>query len=132
MGKWKVTSILLVLLAVAGCTQEQGDKIDKGMADANAIGDALQEITEGPVGDMLPSGVKSTMQVLGVAAATALGIWQQMRAKVVKQTASAVLAGIERLPRERKKETKAAVKAEMDERNIYTKANAVVDKLKTS
>ena len=128
------SAVLMTVLffGCPGCTQDQVDKIDKAATDANTIGSAIDDIASGPAGDLLPPGVTAAVKGAAGAAAVAFGVWQQMRGRVLKQTGSALVAAVEGLPSEHQKQVKAAVKAEMKDREIYSKANAVVDKLKAS
>ena len=133
------TATMIILSAAAmtalfcgcpGCNEQQSDDIDDLAADANAIGKGLQEFAEGPAGDLLPPAVRRIMQMLGIGAAAAYTIWRQMQSKTVQQTGSAVLAAIEKLPENQRQDVKAAVKDEMISREIFSKANAIVDALK--
>ena len=134
------TAAIIILSAAAmtalfcgcpGCNEKQTDDIENLAADANAIGTGLQDLADGPVGDMLPPGVRRLMEMLGLGAAAAYTIWRQMQATRAKQAGSAILAAVDKLPGTKDSgvqgEVKKAVKTEMIGREIYSKANAIVD-----
>jgi hypothetical protein len=122
--------IAAVCCLLTGCTAEQIDRADRAVADANLIGGGVVEFVTGPAGALFPPIVRTIAELLGLSLAGALAVWQAIRAKLLKQTGAAIVNAIESLDPGEKLLVKEAVKAEMKEREIYSKANAVVDSLK--
>jgi hypothetical protein len=125
--------LAFVLLAGPGCTDEQLARIDKGVADANTAAQGVAEIAEGPAGGLIPDQVKIIMQLLGVGAAVAFGLWQKIRASGILlknadlvTTIRAVVDGID-ASGAAAEDVKVAIKNVMEKRHVYDTADAVVD-----
>jgi len=123
--------ILLFALLLCGCTPEQAENVDNALGDVNSVAEGLSEFADGPAGAWIPGGVRDALVIAGLSAASALNVWQRVRGKLVQQTGSALVMAIEGLPEPDGRKVKAAVKAEMVERGIYSRSNKVVDGLKT-
>lgn len=122
-----------VLLSGPGCTDEQLAKIDKAVADANQAAQGIAAIPDGPAGALIPDQIKIIMELLGVGAAVAFGIWQRIRASglLLKNadlvtTIRAVVDGID-ASGEKAEPVKVAIKSVMEKRHVYDTADAVVD-----
>lgn len=127
----QITMILVFVLLLCGCTPEQAESVDHALADVNGVAGGLSDFAESEGGAWLPGEIRSGLVIAGLCATSALSVWQRVRGRLVRQAGSAVVAAIEGLPEPDKDKVKAAVKVEMVKREIYSKANEVVDRLKT-
>ena len=128
---------LLCVVLLTGCDQKQIGKADQFFSDANSWGDLLRLIPETPAGVILPPVIRLIMEILGVTAAAALVIWQQIKHKLTKKTLTAVTKGVQQLDDKSRQEVKDLVEAEMVELAkesgmLYRKMNAEVDRAKAS
>lgn len=69
--------------AAGGCNEEQLLRVDKAVADVNTIGQGVAAIPDGPAGALVSPDVHFIMELLGIGAAAAYGIWQRIRASGV-------------------------------------------------
>jgi len=132
--------VVLCLLApatVGGCSEEQLQRIDRVAADVNQAGQLVSDVTRSPAATLLPPEVRSIMELFVLGVTAALAVWQRIRASGLlsmlqdhKLTGAAIVAAIEKLPPKPQAEAKAAIKNEMQERECFRTANAVVDELK--
>jgi hypothetical protein len=125
--------LAFVLLAGPGCTDEQLAKIDKVVTDANTAAQGVAQIPAGPAGSLIPDEIKIIMQLLGVGAVVAFGIWQKIRASGLLEknadlttTIRAVVDGID-ASGAAADEVKVAIQSVMEKRHVYDTADAVVD-----
>lgn len=127
------TWILLAVVAMVatGCTVDQSESIDKALIDVNGVVDGLSEFASSEGGGWLPSEIRTGLVVASLALSSGLTLWQRVRGKLARQTGSAVVTAIEGLPGDDRTKVKAAVKVEMVNREIYSKANVIVDTWKT-
>lgn len=135
MTKWILFAILSAAMLV-GCDDGfmQADKIVQDVSD---IASGAQAILESPAGLMIPPEWK-LYGALGVALANGLVItWQGWRNRQMKNTAKAIVQGIERTSDLDKatSEVKSNIAEEMRKLGgdkFYAKANKIVDRLKIS
>jgi hypothetical protein len=132
MGITRFLMVLAVCCILTGCTARQIARADKGLADANIVGTAVTDLVSGPVGALLPPALRMVLELGAALAAAAVLAWQQIRGKLLRQTAAAVVQAIEGLDPGEKMLVKDAVRAEMRDREIYSRANAVIDSLKVT
>jgi hypothetical protein len=118
---------LLALCTGGGCNEETLKKVDQAVQEVNAV---AHTVTASPATSFLPPEVRILMEILGIGASLAFALWQRLRASGLLSTGAAIVHAIEKLPRELQDQVKPAVKAEMQDREIYGKANAIVDQLK--
>jgi hypothetical protein len=135
VGFFAVWSVVLafVLSAGAGCTEEELARIDRGVADANTIGQGIAAIPDGPAGALIPPEVRIIMELLGVGLAAAFGIWQKIRASGLLSknadlvtTIRAVVDGID-ASGSKAEPVKVAIQNVMQKRHVYDTADAIVD-----
>ena len=127
-----------VLLAGTGCTDQQLAKMDKAVADANQVAQGVAEIPDGPAGSLIPPQVQLIMELLGVGAAIAFGLWQKIRASGVLAknadlvtTIRAIVDGID-ASGAAAAEVKSTIKTVMEKRHVYDTADAVVDEMRSA
>jgi len=80
-----------------GCTESQLEQGDAIVRDVNNIGQAIDQVASGPAGALIPPQVRQIMQLLGIGAAAAYGIWQKIRADLAKQDTRGVIASVDTL-----------------------------------
>lgn len=139
----KVGFLCVVLAAmlfgvIGGCNEEQLLRVDKIVADVNTAGQGVAAIPDGPAGALIPVDVRFIMELLGIGAAAAYGIWQKIRASGVlaeKQdlsvTLKAVVDAIDTTGGEPAENVKANVLAIATQRHIYDIADTVIDDHRT-
>ena len=94
----RIAIIMAVCFLLAGgCTEGQLDRGDAIAADVNSVGQAIGQVADGPVGDLLPPGVRQIMQLLGIGAVAAFGVWQKIRGDLAKQDTKGVIASVDTL-----------------------------------
>ena len=138
---WIVVSASVLL---AGCTQEQLSRIDRGVSDANQVAQGVSGLAQGPAGLIMPPWVRGLLELMGLVGASAVVVWQQLRKSgIFEQLQNVTAAGktivqaIEELPEDQAKIVKEAVGDKMQETAAkaadltYDGMNAVVDSLKT-
>jgi hypothetical protein len=129
-------SLFVLLATVAGCTAQQVAKVDKALADANAVGSSLRDAVEGPAGDLVPVPIGSILVTAAIVAQAALLWWRQNKYKLLKTSAGAVVQAVETLPPEAANDVKGAVALQMNTiaaqtpTLTYAKLNTVIDSLK--
>ena len=120
----------------AGCEEQQLERADQIVTDANSIVAAGGAILQSPAGALLPPG----FQLYGAAgiaiASVLLNAWQKVRANLMVKTTKAIVKGIESVERETKSNPtnpiKVAIRQEMITAGVYDKGNQLVDQLKVS
>jgi hypothetical protein len=134
---WLVVSAAL-LCGAAGCTLEQLERADRAAADANAVGEAITQISTGPAAAIIPPELLQVLLLLGVGLETAVVIWQKIRAaKMLEKnqdlsvTIKAVADAIDQAAPQAAADVKAQVLAVMMQRRIYDRADRVVDANRT-
>lgn len=146
MRRWFAMLILSLGLSLAilpGCSEEQLSDVDKALADVNSVSEGLSDFARGPAGAVLPPMVRTLMELLGIGAAAALGVWKQIRHNVTKDALKAVVSGVESVSDGTNDVDEAAVKVVKDKvadamkrvsakkvTVTYAKLNAEVDKAK--
>jgi hypothetical protein len=138
----KIGFLCVVLAAMlfgtaGGCNEEQLRRIDRVVADVNTAGQEVAAIPDGPAGALIPAEVRIIMELLGIGAAAAFGIWQQIRASRVLERNTdlsvalrAVADGIDQAG-ESGQNAKAQIMAVMMQRRVYDTADVVVDEHRT-
>jgi len=125
-------------LWTGGCTPEQIGQADQVLADANAVTTGVVEFVQGPAGVIFPPVVRTIAEILGIALAAALALWQQIKHKLTKKSLTAVVKGVERLDDETKVTVKDEIRKLMDSQAAasktvtYARLNAEVDRAKAS
>jgi hypothetical protein len=139
MGKIK-TIVFSGLVAAAllftpgGCSPEQLTQADKTMTDVNEIGRAVDQFVASPAGNTLPPVIRMIMELLGVGALAAFGIYKQIRlgqvqgkSDQVSLTLRAVADAVDKLTPSVAKAVKGQVREVMDDRQIRSLADPIVD-----
>jgi hypothetical protein len=126
--------VALLGLAGSGCNIEQLEKVDRIVADANTIGGGIAAIPDGPAGALIPREVVIIMELLGIGAAAAYGIWQRIRASGILErnadlsvTLKAVVDAIDKTGGQEAENVKANVLALATRRRVYDVADAIID-----
>ncbi|MCU0916910.1 MAG: hypothetical protein MUC88_20470 [Planctomycetes bacterium] len=129
----------LALFTVPSCTDEQLQRADRVFADANAIGRGVAAIPDGPAGVLIPPDVRCILELLGVTGAAALVLWQKIRSSKILErkqdlavTLKAIVDGIEQSGIRGRDAVKPAIAEVMKDRDIYGRANAIVDQYKAA
>lgn len=128
MKTWILAAV--VVMVATGCTVDQNESIDSGLKDVNSVADGLSDFAKSEGGGWLPGEIRTGLVIASLCASSGLNLWQRVRGKLVRRTGSAVVAAIEGLPGPDRGKVKSAVKTEMISREIYSKANVIVDQLK--
>lgn len=123
-----------MLFGVAGgCNEEQLRRVDQAVADVNTAAQGVAAIPDGPAGALIPPEVAIIMELLGIGAAAAYGIWQKIRASGVlarnadlSVTLKAVVDAID-ASGTAAEDVKTNIQAKMIERHVYDTADAIVD-----
>jgi hypothetical protein len=124
----------LVTLFALGCEEQQLERADRIVADANSIISAGGAILQSPAGALLPPG----FQLYGAAgiaiASIILNSWQKVRANLMTKTTKAIVKGIESAETKQNPSNpiKVAIGNEMRAAGIYDKGNLIVDQLKVA
>jgi hypothetical protein len=132
----------VVLLGVAGCTQEQLAKIDKGVTDANEIAAGIGGLGTGPTGALMPGWVQSTLAAIGIVGGLALVTWQQLRNSglleklaTLTSTSKAIVRGVDEAAKanpDAVAKVKAEILTEMQRKGIELEARQTVRDLKAA
>jgi len=122
--------VLSAAMLFAGCTEQQLASADRAVADANRVAQAAKETAQGPAGPLIPVEGRAVLELIGILGAVGFTTWQQIRGKLLKRTAAAIVQAVEQLPPEIAGPVKDEVKVQMLSREIYTRANPIVDQLK--
>ncbi len=127
---------LLCASLLSGCTEEQIDQGEQILTDANSVAEGLSDFADGPAGVLLPPGFRAAVELVGISAAAALGVWQKHKHRLTKDALRAVAAGVENV----KASDSMIVKSEVHQAMVqlardrpgvtYAKLNAEVDKAK--
>ncbi len=135
-SKFLLLPLTLLLLAAPGCSQEQLRKADGLFDKGKQAGQGLQDAAHGPASPLIPAPVQDGMELAGLGLLAAYGIWQRIRASNLLErkddltvTLKAVVDGIDTVPKQAEP-IKAEIKQIMKDREIYSRANAIVDSLK--
>jgi len=124
---WLVVSAAMLF---AGCTERQLASGDRAVADANRVAQAARETAQGPAGPLIPVEGRAVLELIGILGAVGFTTWQQIRARLLKRTAAAIVQAVEGLPSDQAGPVKDAVYRQMQAREIYRRANPIVDQLK--
>jgi L-serine deaminase len=126
------------LFTAGGCNPEslrdpnQYQNLDHALQDANSLLDGLNHLADTPAGAAIPAPVRGALELLGIAGASALGLWQQLRKSRVTKTAQAIVQAVEELPATTQRQVKSLVKDQMIQQGTFSQSNKVVDELKAS
>ncbi len=129
-------STLFLLFLAAGCSQEQLASIDHAIADVNQVGQAAAQIATGPAAPLIPDPGRIILGLVTLGATITYGAWQKIRASKLlerKQDLGITLKAIVDAVQEAGDQAdpvKSQVKMIMQDREIYSKANAIVDEYK--
>lgn len=132
--------LVAMLFGVAGgCNEEQLRRIDHAIADVNTATQGIAAIPDGPAGALIPREVTIIMELLGVGAAVAFGVWQKIRASGILErsedlsvTLKAVVDAIDKTGGQEAENVKANVLAIATTRHVYDTADAVIDEHRAS
>jgi hypothetical protein len=140
MSKSKKAIALSVVVAAAlvltpgGCSPEQQQQADQAAADANTAGQALKDLAESPAGSLIPPQVRIIMELLGIGAMAAFGVWQKIRGAQAQGTSDklsvtlrAVADAIDQSAPTAANVVKGNVKRVMDDRQIRRMADPIVN-----
>jgi len=91
-----VTIIMLMVILIGGCDEQQLEQIDPIVRDANDIVTAIGELLESPPARaFLPPDIQ-VYGAVGIALASiAVNGWQKVRGTLMKKTTKAIVRGIE-------------------------------------
>jgi hypothetical protein len=140
----KVGFLLVVLAAMlfgsaGGCNEEQLRRVDRAVADVNTAAQGVAAIPDGPAGALIPREVVMIMELLGLGAAAAFGIWQRIRASGLLErnadlstTLKVVVDAIDLTGGEPAEAVKANVLETATTRHVYDTADAVIDEHRAS
>jgi len=136
MSKW-IFFTILSLVTLIGCNEQQLERIDQSVQDANNVAGGVQAVIESPAGQMIPPDLR-IYGLLGVQLVSGLVIaWQEWRNQNMKKTTKAIVKGIEQSNNPEKitsaTEVKSNIADEMMKQGgekFYARANKIVDKLK--
>lgn len=132
MGKVKLTLVFVLVLVFAaftpgGCNEDQLHQADQTMADVNAMGTIARDIAQSPAGQAIPPPIRFIMELLGISAVAAYGIWQRSRRNGLSTTLRAIADGVDTAPTEASDQVKQRIKQVMDIRQIRSLADPIVD-----
>ncbi len=130
-------TLVTLLVGALGCTDQQLASIDHAVTDANTAAHGISAVAQGPAGAILPPQVRIIMELLGIGATAALGIWKWLQASgLLKKnqdlvmTLKAVCDGVSASGK-KADPVKAQIKQIMLDREVYSTANPIVDSVKT-
>jgi hypothetical protein len=129
-----VTAALL-FGAMGGCSEEHLSKMDKAVADANHAAQIPRAVADSPaLSPLIPPEIRIILELLGFAGTAAFGIWQKIRASGIlaksqdkSLTLKAIADAIDALDPKQAQPVKAEIKQVMQDREILSTANAIVD-----
>jgi len=135
----KVSFLAVVLMAVTmfgGCEEQQLQRVDRIVTDANEVVAAGGAVLQSPAGAMLPPG----FQLYGAAglaiASVLLNAWQKVRSNLLTKTTKAIVKGIEASEKEitanPTNPVKAAIAEQLKSLGIYSQADDLINQLKAS
>lgn len=133
-----IGAVCCLLSGLPGCTEQQVEKVDKVLDDANAVTTGVVELVRGPAGAVFPPIVRTIAELLGVTLAVALGLWQKIKHMLTKESLAAIVKGVEAMDDKTKESVKTEIAKAMDKQAsasktvTYAKLNAEVDKAKVS
>ena len=128
--------VLMMAMMFGGCEEQQLQRVDRIVTDANEIVAAGGSVLQSPAGAMLTPG----FQLYGAAgiaiASIVLNAWQKVRANLMTKTTKAIVKGIEAVTSEEEVnptyKVKASIAAQMKKAGIYSQADDLINKLKIS
>jgi len=127
----------LLTIGAAGCAEEDLQRVDRALADVNAVGQTVSGLPDSPAGALIPPGVRTIMEILGLGTAAACAFWQKIRKdgilaekQTLQLTTRAIVAGIEDVDQAARAAIKEAVAAQMARRNIRDSGRKQVRELK--
>lgn len=137
MNIWlKSIIIVTILLTVTSCEEQQLERVDKIVTDANSVAAAGGAVLQSPAGALLPPDIRFIGAAALAIASIAFNSWQKVRANLMKKTTKAIVKGIEAAEQVDKPNpanpVKAAIGDQMRAAGIYDKGNELVDLLKVS
>ena len=135
MNFW-LKSIIIVTVLTIGCEEQQLERVDKVVTDANSVVTAGEAMLQSPAGALLPPDLRLYGTVALALASIAVNSWQKVRMTLMKKTTKAIVKGIEAAEQVEKPNptnpVKAAIGDQMRAAGIYDKGNEIVDLLKVS
>jgi hypothetical protein len=128
-------ALVVGIAASPSCSPAQLAGADKAVKDVNDAAQKAKQLAESPeAAALIPSPVRSILELLGFAGAAACGIWQKIRASKILErkqdvdvALGAVVDAIDQLDLKAGDPIKAKIKQTMRDREIFTRANAIVD-----
>lgn len=128
--------ILTVVTFIGGCTEQQLEKADLVVGDANDIVAGVAALLESPPGRSLPPD----LQLYGAAgiaiASIALNSWQKIKGNLMKKTTKAIVKGIELAETEQNPNptnpVKVAIKTQLQAAGVYNQADELIRRLKAA
>lgn len=126
----------LVTLFAIGCEEQQLERADQIVTDANSVVATGGAILQSPAGALLPPGFQLYGAVGLAIASVLLNAWQKVRSNLLTKTTKAIVKGIEASEKETKPNPanpiKAAIAKQMIQAGIYSQADDLINQLKAS
>lgn len=129
---------LALFAAGPSCSPDQLQRADRIIADVNTAGRGVAAIPDGPAGALIPPEVRLIMELLGVGAAVAFGLWQRVRASGLLETKQgldvtlrAIVDAIDQAEPTAADPVKTQILANMLQRRIHGTADRLVDEHRT-
>lgn len=126
----------LVTLFAIGCEEQQLERADQIVTDANSVITAAQGALASPAGALLPFDLKLAGTVFVAVASILLNSWQGIKGNLMTKTTKAIVKGIEASEKETKPNplnpVKAAIAKQMIQAGIYSQADDLINRLKVS